>query len=701
MDIQNSAKRLKNILKYLIALLVVAFISTLFPNTVRFKYSFEKGRTWNYDDLVAPFDFAVKKNDLEAQNDLAKQEASFSPYYLLNFEIEKQRKALFQEAFQKRYEAAKSNVQYTDVIEFPSRYQTYGEQFLTRIYQQGVIQLTSQHEEKPTNFVIHVIKGNTTEQHVLGDFLTLKDARALLVDSLPYSNLKEAEFLYPILEQQIVSNIFYSPERTAQFKEDYLTTISTTKDIVKKGQMIVAKGTTITDEIYDELASFKAAYEEEISKDRSKIGIFLGYFLMTSIIISVFLLYIYRYSRNHFDQFGKFIFLLSWFVIYSYLVYLIDGITVLSVYMIPFCIIPMVIKHFFDSRLALFTHLIVILIASFLTSIGYEFTFIQIIAGIVAVIGNIDSRDLSQFFYSILFIFLAYLLTFLGLSLIQEGKITISSGQVISALFINVFLILLAYPIIPLLERLFGFTSTSLLLELSSTNRPLIKKLIVEAPGTWQHSLQVANIAEAAATAIGADALLVKVGALYHDIGKTVTPEYFIENQKGYNAHQTLSALQSAEKIIAHVHEGVKLAKKYRLPQVITDFIETHHGTTKVEFFYRKYKEEHPEELVDEQQFRYLGIKPFTKEQTILMVADSLEAASKTLKEPTMEDINQLIDRIIHGKITGGQFAQAEFTFQELEICRKVFQESLYSIHHARVEYPKEIELKQEPTESE
>jgi putative nucleotidyltransferase with HDIG domain len=333
-----------------------------------------------------------------------------------------------------------------------------------------------------------------------------------------------------------------------------------------------------------------------------------------------------------------------------------------------------------------------VLIASFLTSLGYEFTFIQIIAGIVAVVGNVNSRELSEFFNSILFIFFAYALTFIGLSLIQEGKIMPSDGQIIWTLFINVSLVLLAYPMIPVLERLFGFTSVSSLIELSSTNRPLIKKLIQEVPGTWQHSLQVANLSEAAATAIGADAMLVKVGALYHDIGKTLTPEYFIENQQGINPHDTLTPKQSVEKIIAHVAEGVKLAKKSHVPKAIIDFIETHHGTTKVEYFYRKYKEENPEATPDEQQFRYPGTKPSTKEQAVLMIADSIEAASRTLQNPTVQDITQLIDRIITHKITDKQLEHSELTFKELEQCRTVFQQMLTSLYHTRVEYPQDIE---------
>ncbi|MEM8908066.1 MAG: HDIG domain-containing metalloprotein, partial [Bacteroidota bacterium] len=426
----------------------------------------------------------------------------------------------------------------------------------------------------------------------------------------------------------------------------------------------------------------------EVSSKKSHWGVFGGYFLLTSLILGVFILYLQFHEKKIFGSLQQLLFMLMWLLVYSYLVFAVDANKILSVYLIPFCIVPIVIKIFYNERLALFTHIVVVLIASFLSSLGYEFTFLQILAGIVAVLSNIKVRDWTKFFVSMLYIFLAYSVGYLGLSLIDEGSLTTVNWSIYSWIFLNVFLTLLAYPLIPLLERVFGFTSAITLVELSDMDRPLLKELSIKAPGTLQHSLQVANLSEAAASKIGADQLLVKVAALYHDIGKVQQPAYYIENQSGANPHNKTTPLDSAKIIIEHVTEGVKLAKKNRLPKVLIDFIRTHHGTTRVEYFYRNHINQHPGGEVDEHSFRYPGPRPRSKEETILMIADSLEAASKSLKSPSEKDINDLVDKIIAGKITHGQLEDSEMTFAELEICKREFKKLLKSIYHVRIEYP-------------
>lgn len=697
MNWTNPPASLQQIGKYLVVLIAVAFISTLFPNNIRFKYQFDRGQIWNYETLNAPFDYPIKKAQTEIEADIQEREASFSPYYEMDLNLIKEKRSLFDQAFKLQLDAAKGNSQFVEVFEQPDRYTRFGKNFLDRIYENGVIEVDPQHQSKKKDFVFNLIKGNVTQKQSIGNVLSTTDARNLLSDSLPYSPLSESDFLYPILEDLISPNITYNAERTKQFRDDLIASIPTTKGIVKKGDLVIQEKGIVTDEIYEKLDSFKAAYAEQIIQDRSPLGIFFGYFILTSLIIGVFLLYIQRFASEEFKRLGQVIFIFLWLVIYSYLVYIFEQSNALSTYMIPFCIVPIVIKHFYNSRIALFTHIIVILIASFLSSLGYEFTFMQIIAGIVAVLGNVDSRDLSQFFYLLISIFLAYAFTYFGLSMIQEGNPINVNWSVYTYLFINVILILLAYPLIPILERLFGFTSTSSLLELSDINRSLLQQLSAKAPGTFQHSLQVGNLGEAAARAIGADHLLVKVAALYHDIGKMQNPTYYIENQNGTNPHRELTALESAKMIIAHVTEGMLLAKKHRLPKLIAQFITTHHGTTRVEYFYRKHQEINNEIEVDEKWFRYPGPKPSTKEQTILMLADSIEAACKSLKNPTGQDIDNMIEKIITGKINAGQLDESAITFGELEETRRVFKKLLRSIHHVRLEYPpapKEIEEK-------
>lgn len=686
---QTTLERLPNIAKYITVLLVILFISWLSPNSVRFKYLFEKGQTWSYEDLYAPFDFEIKKSQQEIALETSELEGEFSPYYQIDKQIASVKKDEFLQAFNKELKLAKIEQQYKDVIDRPYKYKKYASQFIDRVYNRGIIALEEEHVNNGQNFVINVVNGNSVEQKNIQNINTVNDVYQWLDDSLLYrSKLEEPEFIFGLFEQTFIPNLSFNDTLTKRLRAEELNSISLTKGMLEKGELIIAKDETITEDIYQRLVSYQAHYEGEVVEQQPQSYVLLGYFLLTSLIVGIFLLYLQYRATHVYDHFSRVVFMLLWLVVYSYFVYIVEENQALSAYLIPFCIVPIVIKNFFDERLALFTHIVVVLIASYLSSLDYEFTFMQILAGIVAILAYTDSRDWSRFFFTILYIAFAYLFAYLGLSLIKEGTFSTLDFSVYPWLIINVFLTLLAYPLIPLLERLFGFTSSITLVELSDLNRPLLKELSLKAQGTLQHSLQVANLSEAAASAIGADALLVKVAALYHDIGKMTKPEMYIENQSGKNPHDNLTNLESAKLIIEHVEEGVKLAKKHRLPQVLIEFIKTHHGDTRVEYFYRKERNEHPKKQFDESLFRYPGPRPQSKEETILMIADSLEAASKSLKNPTGQDIDKLVNSIIAGKITNGQFTNSKISFDELEKCIKVFKQLLRSINHVRIEYP-------------
>ena len=688
--IRNAIEQLPAIFKILMVIGVIAFISFLFPNHVQFTYEFEKGQSWRYNDLNAPFDFAIRKPAKNIEQERQAVLDNFSPHYEVQFDREKESKRLFNEEFRSQLEQDDSANQFPDVARNPKKYQNYGLAFLDRLFKRGIVQLASSHSSEGRDFVIVVQRGNLQEQRTLSNLLNEEAAKEQLSDSLPYSRLREPEFLFPILENVIQPNIVYSDSLSQQFKSRELANLSTSSGMVRKGELIIQRDGVITDEAYQKLVSLKEQYQVEVSAQRSIYGVLFGYILLTSLIIGVYLMYLQLYAKEIYASFWKLLFVFLWIVVYSYLVYVVESVDVLSAYLIPFCIVPIVIKTFYDARLALFTHIVVVLIASFLSSLGYEFTFLHILAGIVVLLSDVDTRDWSRFFYSILYIFLAYGLAYLGLSLIKEGKISTIDWNVYTWIFINVFLTLLAYPLIPLLERFFGFTSSISLMELSDMNRPLLRELALKAPGTLQHSLQVANLAEGAAQRIGANPLLVKVAALYHDIGKTSKPEFFIENQSGKNPHDEISFLDSAKIIIGHVEEGVAMAKKHRLPNVLIDFIRKHHGTTRTEFFYRSYIKENPGTEFDEDLFRYPGPRPVTKEETILMMADSIEAACKSLKNPSEKELNDFIDKIISGKITQGQLEDSQMSFQELEECKQVFKQIMKSVHHVRIEYPEE-----------
>jgi len=688
--LRSTLETIPAIFRYLLILGVIVFISFLFPNNAKFKYDFESGQNWYYDNLNAPFDFAIKKTEVELETEVNEIKRDFSPYYEFDESVTLAKYKEFESSFSAQLEQEQASGNFEDVFNRSEKYLEYGNDLLKQIYDKGIIELHEDHKDKGKDFVVNLLTGNVSQKRTLENLPEVEEALGVLSDELPAAPLSDPDFLLPLLEKCLVPNLLYNAEVTEKFQNELIESISPFRGMVKKGELIVPKGGIITDDIYQKLISFESAYESEIGAKKSHLGIFLGYLLLTSLIIGVFVIYLMRHFRNIFSRFHKLLFIFLWPVLYSYLVFVIDGTDFLSTYLVPFCIVPIVINTFYNGRLALFTHIIIVLIASFLSSLGYEFTFLQILAGIVVLLSDVDTRDWSKFFYSMLFIFGAYFLGFFGLSLIKEGTLVNIEWPVFTWLFISTFLTLLAYPLIPLLERFFGFTSSITLVELSDMNRPLLRDLAMNAPGTLQHSLQVANLSEEAARKIGANPLLVKVAALYHDIGKTEKPEFFIENQSGNNPHEGMPFLESAKIIIGHVRDGVEKAKKAHLPNVLIDFIKTHHGTTRVEYFYRSFVNENPDKEFDESLFRYPGPKPRTKEETIVMIADSIEAACKSLKEHTGEALDGLIEKIIQGKISHGQFDDSEMTFQELETCKSVFKKMMRSVHHVRIEYPEE-----------
>jgi len=463
-----------------------------------------------------------------------------------------------------------------------------------------------------------------------------------------------------------------------------------TAETIKKGTQIIANGQIINKPTLMALRANQAAIDNNTLIPSNWLN-FAGYLLLTCLAIGALILFCRIEYPEVYESFNSLAFLLMWPVIFALLVYFIEKTDNLSSYMIPFCIVPIVVKNFFSDRLALFHHVVIILIVSFLSKLGYEFTFLQILAGIVTVLVVSEIRYWNKFFITILIIFGIYITGYFGLSAIKANNFADLPWHNFGWLALASFLLLLAYPITPLLEKIFGFTSAISLAELTDMNKALIKRLSIEAPGTLQHSLQVSNLSEAAADKIGANSILIKAAALYHDVGKLSNPSAFIENQPANNPHDNWNNFESAKAIIDHITEGVTLAKKERLPKVLIDFIWSHHGTTRVEYFYRNQLKSEPDREFDETLFRYPGPLPKSKEETILMVADSLEAASKSLKSPTAKDIDDLVDKIIAYKIDHGQFDESELTFEELEQCKEVFKSLLKSINHVRVEYPDEV----------
>ncbi len=684
--IKRPASKLRTALRWLLVGAVVFLISMLFPNQVQFPYSYSQGDEWGYNRLTADFDFPVLKSPAEREADRKDVERQIRPIYVLDRNVRDKQLRELDAQFESMLSAAN---QAADLQLNKQVYKIAATTILKSLYSKKIINLEAKHSDLSVG-VVTLTDGNSRSDESVSNMLTPQRALDYVDDALIKSKLAEAEFLIEPLHRSIQPNVVFGDSLTQVAIETALASISTTKGAVQRGATIVDKGDLIDDRTYWKLESYRERYESDITGDRSSWLVFLGYFLLTSLIIGALMMFLRLRALSVYGSFRQLSFILLLVAAYSWLTYIFDQTSVLSVYAIPYCIVPILMSNFFRTRLALFVHLIVVLIASFLSSTGYEFAFIQILAGMAAVLSNVKTRYWGEFFLGIGGIFITYVLGFLGLTLISEGGMSLEAESLSTYgwLAINAFLTILAYPLIPLLERIFGFVSDIRLAELADLDRPLLKKLSIEAPGTFQHSLQVANLSEAAAKEIGANGLLLKTAALYHDIGKMKRPEMFIENQSGRNPHDDLSPLESAQVIIEHVTEGEIMARKARLPNLLVEFILTHHGTSRVEYFYRQYSNQNPDIKIDETQFTYPGPLPKSKEQTILMMADSIEAAAKSLKNPTGVEIDTLVDKIIEHKIHLKQLDRSPLTFRELQAVQAVFKKLLRSIHHVRVEYP-------------
>lgn len=684
-EIKSSYKTDLN--RVVVAVVATVLIAFLFPNKNQFQYYFELNRLWNYSDLYAPYDFSIKKSSKEIEAEIGIVERNAINYYRMKAEIAPQQLKKYENEFNNQWLTLPEKLKSPELIGKRKRYYEVGARILKDFFERGV--LDQAHPKHEKDAIIALIRDeHTIYYHVIGDFYNKLSITRPLTDSLFAQQIKETGFILSVIEKCIEPNVFYDRKFSEQALKNDKAAMTYTHDMVRKNDLIVRKGATVTEEIYQKLISYKDSYQDSVTT-RSPWVVFFGYLWMTILVVVLFMMFLYFHLREVFTPIKNHIFLFSWMVGFVYITHwVVNSKSGLNPYMIPYCISPIIIRNFYNLRLALFTHIITILIVSFIFSLGYEFTVSQIAAGSVAVLVNTQVRYWSEFFFSLLFILLAYLGISFGLGLIQEGTLSSLDNSDVFPIFTNVFLTLLAYPLLPILEKAFGFSSPSTILNLFDVHHPLIQLLSKNAPGTYQHSLNVANIAEAAADSIQADGGLVKTAALFHDIGKTKNASFFIENQSSRTLHDALSPLQSAQIIMGHVEEGVRLAEKYRLPERVITFIKSHHGTTRIEFFYQKQLAHLPHQAIDEANFRYAGTKPYTKEEAILMIADSLEAASRSLNHPTEEEVYELVEKIVLGKIKLGQLEEANITFDELRICKESFKKSLKSMLHIRVPYP-------------
>jgi putative nucleotidyltransferase with HDIG domain len=662
--------------------ITVILIIWSFPKQGKFKYEFQLGKQWLNEDLVAPFDFPILKSKDEIREEENRIKSSSKIYAKVDTTIVESKLAEAKAEVNKKWKP-ESVYDKSKTINFLTG-------SLAKIYKTGIIEISDDLENKKAEDEIGLVKGNQTYDQNLGKLFTLQTAYNYLRDTLKTSGSQiDKGLLASICENYIAHNLFFDADLTEKFLEESLKGISSTRDLMKNGSRIISKGEIVDKNKYQVLESLKNEFLAQYASKTNYNWINTGFAILVSICISLLFTFLLLFRKDILDDNVKVSFMLFILTLNIMMVSLSIKIDILNIYILPFCILPVIMRVFYDTRTALFTHLMSCLIIGFIVPNPFEFMMLEFTAGIVSIFSIISMRNRSQLFISVGLIFIALSLCYFGFHVIQEGKPEEIDYTYFGWFGVSAMITLFSYPLIYIFEKMFGFVSEVSLLELADTNSPVLRELALKAPGTFQHSLQVANLAEDAVRQIGGSTLLVRTGALYHDIGKIDAPVYFIENQSGnINPHNELSADESAHIIIDHVVKGIERAKKYNLPDQIIDFIRTHHGTLTVQYFYRNFIIQHPDEKIDISMFQYPGPIPFSKETAVLMMADSVEAASRSLKKYDAETISALVDKIINHQIEENQFSNSDITFKDINIIKKMFKKKLLNIYHLRIEYP-------------
>ena len=682
--VNNLYKHNAAIYKVILFLITAFAIVYLFPKGGQFKYEFTKGKPWQYDNLYAPFDFAIDKTEDEINEEIKLIEVTSKLYFQYNKDVVKEVK----EAYQLRTSLLQVNDSLNgyDLETIVAQ----GNAIIDSIYTKGFIEATSLGIVSDKNTLIALKVDNSVQDVIYNNLLDSKGVFELIKNSLgdqPYNYSQNINLT--ILSEVIKPNVSYDNEFTQKVIDEYVNEISLTRGKVSFGELIILKGDIVEGKKLAILYSLKGQSESILWTSANYYWIVLGYTILVSLALLMLLLFLHKYRKEIFENNTKVTFI---FFNVSFMI-LIQTIVIKFnsdyLYVVPLSILPIILKAFFDARLGLFTHVLTVLLLGFIVPDSFEFIYLHIIAGIVTILTVSELHKRANLFISIGQITLIYMITYLSFSIIKEGNASQINWEYLMMFGANGLLSFLSLFFIYAYEKIFGLVSDVTLLELSSTNTRLLRELNEKAPGTFQHSMQVANLAEAAANEIGANSMLVRTGALYHDIGKILNPMYFIENQStGVNPHNDLSPSDSAKIIIEHVIKGIELAKQYRLPDRIIDFIRTHHGTSLVYYFYVKEQDQNPDEEVNVEKFQYKGPVPFSKETAILMICDAAEAASKSLQQPSAQSIDNLIDKIVEKQKLDHQFINSDITFSEIEKIKKVIKRKLMNIYHVRVEYP-------------
>ena len=669
----------KNLIyKSLIFIATVSVIVYFLPNEGKFNYQFDINKPWKYGLLQASFDFPIYKNDIQVQKEQDSILADYQPYFQIDKEAEKNVLSKLREDYNK---TLRHSLPGTDYVR-------YIERTLKALYEDGIIAGNDlKRMEEDSIIAIRLVDKNVATSRFIDQLYTVKEAYEYLL------NADTAHYKKKILQQcslndYITPNLVYDEEKSEAAQKDLLSNISWANGFVLNGQKIIDRGEIVDEQTYNILESLRKEWEKRSDSVQEKRLTLAGQILYVGIFLFCFMAYLELFRADYYERKGTLTLLFALIVFFPVLSSIMVEQNLSSIYVVPFAMIPIIVRVFLDSRTAFMAHVTIILLCSITLRFPHEFILLQVVAGMVAIYSLRELSQRSQLLRTALVVFISYALLYFAFELIHEDDLTKLNTRMYIYFMINGILLLFAYPLLFLLEKIFGFTSDVTLVELSNINNSLLREMSEVAPGTFQHSLQMANLAAAAANKIGGKSQLVRTGALYHDIGKMVNPAFFTENQSGVNPHKSLSYEQSAQVIISHITDGLKLAEKHNLPKVIKDFISTHHGRGLTKYFYISYKNEHPDEEVDEEKFRYPGPNPFTKEQAVLMMADSVEAASRSLPEYTEESISTLVDKIIDTQVSEGYFKECPITFKDIATVKALFKEKLKTMYHTRISYP-------------
>lgn len=669
----------KNLIyKSLIFIATVSVIVYFLPNEGKFNYQFDINKPWKYGLLQTSFDFPIYKNDLQVQKEQDSILADYQPYFQIDKEAEKNVLSKLREDYNK---TLRHSLPGTDYVR-------YIERTLKALYEDGIIAGNDlKRMEEDSIIAIRLVDKNVATSRFIDQLYTVKEAYEYLL------NADTAHYKKKILQQcnlndYITPNLVYDEEKSEAAQKDLLSNISWANGFVLNGQKIIDRGEIVDEQTYNILESLRKEWEKRSDSVQEKRLTLAGQILYVGIFLFCFMAYLELFRADYYERKGTLTLLFALIVFFPVLSSIMVEQNLSSIYVVPFAMIPIIVRVFLDSRTAFMAHVTIILLCSITLRFPHEFILLQVVAGMVAIYSLRELSQRSQLLRTALVVFISYALLYFAFELIHEDDLTKLNTRMYIYFMINGILLLFAYPLLFLLEKIFGFTSDVTLVELSNINNSLLREMSEVAPGTFQHSLQMANLAAAAANKIGGKSQLVRTGALYHDIGKMVNPAFFTENQSGVNPHKSLSYEQSAQVIISHITDGLKLAEKHNLPKVIKDFISTHHGRGLTKYFYISYKNEHPDEEVDQEKFRYPGPNPFTKEQAVLMMADSVEAASRSLPEYTEESISTLVDKIIDTQVSEGYFKECPITFKDIATVKALFKEKLKTMYHTRISYP-------------